>query len=173
MGLADRDYIRDVEPRRGAYGRGGWTDLRVWSVNTWLIAICVGVFALDWFVLPMRDVPTGVVVLPQKGIPESMYTIGPPELHVIPIQEQMPNGVEIVRQALCRPLVERSTGRFIGWAEVYHMHFFESFLHFSTNLGFLKFEWWRFVGFQFLHATWSHLLFNMLALFFFGPMVEQ
>jgi membrane associated rhomboid family serine protease len=32
---------------------------------------------------------------------------------------------------------------------------------------------WRFITFQFLHATPSHLFFNMLALYFFGPMVES
>ena len=31
---------------------------------------------------------------------------------------------------------------------------------------------WRFVTFQFLHAGPQHLVFNMLALFFFGPIVE-
>ena len=31
---------------------------------------------------------------------------------------------------------------------------------------------WRFVTFQFLHANYVHLLFNMLALFFFGPLME-
>jgi membrane associated rhomboid family serine protease len=32
---------------------------------------------------------------------------------------------------------------------------------------------WRLIGFQFLHANSMHLLFNMVALFFFGPMVER
>ncbi len=32
---------------------------------------------------------------------------------------------------------------------------------------------WRFITFQFLHASPSHLFFNMLSLYFFGPMVEQ
>ena len=33
-------------------------------------------------------------------------------------------------------------------------------------------EFWRFVTFQFLHANWLHLFFNMLALWIFGPLVE-
>jgi membrane associated rhomboid family serine protease len=32
---------------------------------------------------------------------------------------------------------------------------------------------WRFITFQFLHASPNHLIFNMIALYFFGPMVEQ
>ncbi len=34
-------------------------------------------------------------------------------------------------------------------------------------------EVWRFVTFQFLHANFDHLLFNMIGLFFFGGMVEN
>jgi len=34
-------------------------------------------------------------------------------------------------------------------------------------------EVWRFVTFQFLHANFNHVFFNMLALFFFGGMVEN
>jgi membrane associated rhomboid family serine protease len=32
---------------------------------------------------------------------------------------------------------------------------------------------WRFVTFQFLHAGIQHLFWNMLALYFFGPMIED
>lgn len=32
---------------------------------------------------------------------------------------------------------------------------------------------WRFLTYQFVHADFLHLLFNMLALFFFGPMIES
>src|SRR5690606_11878394 len=73
------------------------------------------------------------------------------------------------------PIVERSTGQQIGWGEVYVMRFLESYLHFSTQRAFFwpYIEFWRFIGFQFLHANFSHLLFNMIALYFFGPMVEQ
>lgn len=34
-------------------------------------------------------------------------------------------------------------------------------------------QWYRFFTCGFIHADWSHLIFNMLSLFFFGPMVEQ
>ena len=32
---------------------------------------------------------------------------------------------------------------------------------------------WQLLTFQFLHASWMHLIFNMLTLFFFGRMVEM
>jgi len=34
-------------------------------------------------------------------------------------------------------------------------------------------EWWRMITSGFLHANWSHLIFNMIALYFFGDLVEQ
>lgn len=34
------------------------------------------------------------------------------------------------------------------------------------------FQVWRFITFQFLHAGPTHLIFNMIGLYFFGPMVE-
>jgi len=45
--------------------------------------------------------------------------------------------------------------------------------HFSqlTAIGWLQL--WRFITFQFLHADLNHIVFNMLALYFFGPLVEQ
>lgn len=45
--------------------------------------------------------------------------------------------------------------------------------HFSTWEVFRNYEIWRFVTFQFLHANIWHILFNMIALYVFGPMVEQ
>jgi membrane associated rhomboid family serine protease len=41
----------------------------------------------------------------------------------------------------------------------------------ATAIGGLQI--WRFVTFQFLHLNVGHIFFNMLALYFFGPMVEQ
>ena len=31
---------------------------------------------------------------------------------------------------------------------------------------------WRFITFQFLHASVQHILFNMISLYFFGPLIE-
>ncbi|MEM6912174.1 MAG: rhomboid family intramembrane serine protease [Verrucomicrobiota bacterium] len=44
---------------------------------------------------------------------------------------------------------------------------------FNTGLAINGLQLWRFLTYQFLHAGFFHLLFNMLALFFFGPLLEQ
>lgn len=36
-----------------------------------------------------------------------------------------------------------------------------------------KNEYWRFVTSAFLHNDWMHLIFNMISLFFFAPLVES
>jgi membrane associated rhomboid family serine protease len=40
----------------------------------------------------------------------------------------------------------------------------------ATAIGHLQV--WRFITFQFLHAGLTHILFNMFALYFFGPLIE-
>lgn len=44
--------------------------------------------------------------------------------------------------------------------------------YFSAQTAVYHFQIWRFVTFQFLHAGIGHIFFNMLALYFFGPMIE-
>lgn len=46
-------------------------------------------------------------------------------------------------------------------------------LYMSTDHAIWGLQYWRFIGFQFLHANFQHLLFNMIGLFFFGPLVER
>lgn len=43
---------------------------------------------------------------------------------------------------------------------------------FSIEKGVLAGQAWRLITFQFLHANGTHLLFNMVALYLFGPIVE-
>ncbi len=45
--------------------------------------------------------------------------------------------------------------------------------HFSATTAVLGLQLWRFITFQFLHADAGHILFNMIGLFFFGPMIER
>lgn len=45
--------------------------------------------------------------------------------------------------------------------------------YFSAEKAFFGGQIWRFVTFQFLHAGLGHIFFNMLALYFFGRMVES
>ncbi len=49
----------------------------------------------------------------------------------------------------------------------------QSIGYFSAETAVHSMQIWRFITFQFLHAGIGHLFFNMLALYFFGPMVEQ
>ncbi len=44
--------------------------------------------------------------------------------------------------------------------------------HFSQYFAIEHLQLWRFITFQFLHGNLHHLVFNMLALYFFGPLVE-
>ena len=65
------------------------------------------------------------------------------------------------------------SGQIIAPGIVINMTPLEFFGHFSAELGVFRGQIWRFVTFQFLHAGIGHLFFNMLALFFFGPLVER
>lgn len=169
MGIYDRDYIRRrSDAPRGASPLAG---LRMWSVTTWLIVICVAVYVVDGFLPPrpvlmetrLRDDAQGAnPKLFQEGQPQA----GGPYSFWVP---------------LYAPDV---TGRRVQVGERHYlvMRFIESFMHFSTARaiiyfvpggGIEGFEFWRFIGFQFLHANLMHLFFNMFALWIFGPMVEQ
>lgn len=101
MAIYDRDYI---------FGRSPARRPALWSVNTWLIAANVLVFAI-------------MIFTTRPGSPSPLTAYG----------------------------------------------------HFSTfrvtREGGLEF--WRFLTFQFLHASLPHLFFNMLGLYMFGKMVEQ
>ncbi|MEX0776506.1 MAG: rhomboid family intramembrane serine protease [Phycisphaeraceae bacterium] len=44
---------------------------------------------------------------------------------------------------------------------------------FSRTTALHEFQLWRFITYQFLHADPGHLLFNMIGLYFFGPIMEQ
>lgn len=44
---------------------------------------------------------------------------------------------------------------------------------FSFDTAIAQGQVWRFLSFQFLHANFFHLLFNMIAIYFFGPMIEK
>ncbi len=49
----------------------------------------------------------------------------------------------------------------------------ERFGYFSVDRAVFHGQVWRFITCQFLHASPMHLAWNMIALFFFGPMVED
>lgn len=45
--------------------------------------------------------------------------------------------------------------------------------YFSVDKAIYSGQVWRFVTYQFIHAGFLHVLFNMLVLFFFGPLIER
>lgn len=45
--------------------------------------------------------------------------------------------------------------------------------HFSVGRGVLRLQLWRWVTYQFLHHNALHLVFNMMGLYFFGPVMER
>ena len=51
--------------------------------------------------------------------------------------------------------------------------FLSKWMYMSTDHAIWGIQYWRLIGFQFLHANMQHLLFNMIGLYFFGPLVEQ
>ena len=52
-------------------------------------------------------------------------------------------------------------------------HPIEQWGYFSVDTAVLHGQAWRFLTFQFLHASLEHVAFNMIGLFFFGPLIEQ
>lgn len=59
------------------------------------------------------------------------------------------------------------------WLEAFMRGPLERWGFFSELLAIRHLQLWRFITFQFLHASGSHLFWNMLGLFFFGPIVES
>ena len=45
--------------------------------------------------------------------------------------------------------------------------------YFSATKAIYQLQLWRFITFQFLHANTEHIVFNMISLYFFGPIVEN
>ncbi|MEC9232980.1 MAG: hypothetical protein VX403_03630, partial [Planctomycetota bacterium] len=80
MGINDRDYARYQDQggrARGLGGRPGGFSLQGWSVNAWLIAICVGVFMVDQFLprvmTPIQPVP--VYQMGNSGAPNQLISL--------------------------------------------------------------------------------------------------
>jgi membrane associated rhomboid family serine protease len=153
MGIEDRHYVRRETQRPGGFGRGPGpiSGMRMWSANTWLIVICVAVFVVDGFMKPV-PVAMGIewLVDNPRAIDDSVVKRGP--------VQRAADGTglrPLIMQGAAGPVV-------VGREFVQYMFPIESALHFSTQRGFLEVQFWRLVGFQFLHSHGglSHILFS-------------
>ena len=151
-----------------------------WSATTWLIILCVVVFVIDGF-LPRQWVVVGTSW--EMGIPDEVQRKvleGTIATQLSPIEGDPARtgvdeqGVFALRTNSPPELVARNT--------VQSMPFLQKWLYFSTStalyssipgVGTSALQVWRAVGFQFCHADLNHLIFNMIGLFFFGPIVER
>ena len=154
----------------------GFSSPRDWSVNTWLIVICIAVFVLN-SLMPPSLIMTGEVEYfseDARQIPKSELAIGVKSdgkrrpfwsTAELPVLWESPDGIipvgtqEVVVQ-----------GFLLKWG---YFSTAKALVSYSPTWGLTGFEFWRFITFQFLHANLTHLLFNMIGLFFFGSIVEQ
>ncbi len=191
MGIHDRPYMREeggFGPRRGLGGRGGGGlgRLTMLSVNTWIIVLCIAIFVIDGM-MPSKYVASGRAMVPD-GQPIDWSQVEPDFDSAVEFRPGPTGGrppVEGARPFMWYvPMLDISTGTHVATGEYYQMQPIEAMLHFSTARGLgiseqgisiYNMEFWRLIGFQFLHSHLhiGHLLFNMIGLFFFGPLVER
>ena len=166
MGIHDRAYYRSDERTPPRYQRTAG-----WSATTWIIVLCVGIFALDrflgWSVEPVQSTPApGVSAAQLRGLDRGAIVLTAPRAVArgVAVGEATVEGrtVAEVEYRIDPPL--RRWGYFSTARALYSS---------DPVLGTSGFEVWRFVTYQFLHANLDHILFNMLTLFFFGGMVEN
>lgn len=180
MGLADRDYLR-TDRSAGGRGRAGGSlmhRLPAWSVTTWIIVINVAVFVLDRTFLPPTFAPTGITIVENEElakryaeIPKDRLVEGEPvrvgRNRFQTTQFVIADGgqpVPVVSTLQDRvPLLQR-------WLQFTTA---QAIMYPSKTRGLEGFEFWRLLGYMFLHADATHLFFNMLGLYFFGAVVEH
>ncbi len=167
MGIAERDYSRGRPPGGGVGSR-----LRLLSVTAWLLIINITVFVIGGF-MTNSGVPVSVAheVISGKSLEgalaEDQYlTTGGQPVSADAIRTG--TGAMVMRR-----LVDPKTGEPVGREIFQIMAPLTAYGHFSTTKGFLRLEVWRLVTFQFLHASMTHIFFNMLGLWIFGGIVEQ
>lgn len=93
-----------------------------------------------------------------------------------------PTGLGVSGWSFTVWLIVVNIGVFVLDKMVFRTGIIERLGHFSTAKAFFfqtptgqiifGLEFWRFITFQFLHANFLHIFFNMLALWIFGPLVE-
>jgi membrane associated rhomboid family serine protease len=174
MGIYDREYVRV-----GPHSRSGLGSLRFVSVNSWIIIINVAVYVLGGF-LAQQAVPVAVrqvvhtPVAPERIVEERTFrTLSGQALDT----QGVPAGYGATRLLFDRDSVRQVGNTIIGQpigSKLYRwMNPLEAWGHMSTYFVIRELQVWRVITFQFLHAGFTHILFNMFGLWVFGGMVEQ
>lgn len=165
MGLYDRDYGRDS-------GNPTWVNPRGWSINMWIIAVNIAVFALNFVLVPtLVPVYQGTAAVKQ-AVTQPLVNVGPYFTDTGLSQPANPANMA-VGNSVYQAVVIKDKNELAGFAKSTLMRPIEAYGHFSTFQGFQRLEVWRLVTFQFLHGGVMHIFFNMLGLWVFGPMVEN
>jgi membrane associated rhomboid family serine protease len=146
MGIQDRHYYREG-PGPSSSGGLGVGSMSMWSITTWLIVINVAVFVLDGLLFRSGLVYVFAAVMTEGGIRDA----------VLPLADY--RALEAAGRA--RALSPFPMGPLEAWG----------YFSFTTAVGGLQV--WRWITFQFLHASLGHIFGNMLGLYFFGSMIEQ
>ena len=123
--------------------RGGFGTFALFSVTTWLVIINFGVFIADAIVLRSSEPADYAAAYDEDG--GAAYPDGP-----------APAPAPRDRRALYE----------MGMGPLQRLGYF------SIDRAIRHVQLWRVITFQFLHATPMHLVYNMLALLLFGPIVE-
>lgn len=195
MGIHDRPYYRQPPgqsrgmPSFGGRGPGGIPHPRTWSITLWLIVINTAIFLLGSF--PPLNAPATLEVARiqrtdvdpsrlQNAIELRTVELPPapaaPGVVRYPLVEQVQSPAGIPQDFL---LFDRDTNTLyevLGEHRVYRnpsLGILGGYGHFSTRQGFTRLEVWRLVTFQFLHADFMHIAFNMFGLWIFGGIVER
>ncbi len=196
MGLDDRDYSREKNPAQGGFNaqvnrsRGGASrsgffgalggGRRTWSACVILIVVCCAVFVVDQL-LPKTLVQSGAWE-PMPGREQDFADLRANSVPVTLVStEPLPNGVSTV---FLLPGQNTPPGMVdpLAKAEFLRVSPLRAYLQFTTAqavwafspTGVVQgFEFWRFIGYGFLHVSLIHLALNMLGLWFFGPIVEN
>jgi membrane associated rhomboid family serine protease len=165
MGIYDRDYARAGQTG----GRSGGLlphGVRSLTFVHWVIILNVAVFVIDALVMARG------VVMPVHMGDRFIDGLDPTQIQV-EVQRPPPRPASGSPALFSVPIRDVASKQMVGERRYQWMPPLQAVGHFSTAKAFFGLEVWRFVTFQFLHADSTHLLFNMMGLFFFGPLVEQ
>lgn len=165
MGLENRDYVRGNGGGDYIGGRGGspvYSGHRGYSATAWLIGITVAVFVLQLLITHNKTTVTDSDVARQRARYEKLVESLPPSQRVPPEELDANLRSELEKGLRANPVRVSVVEEWCALTPV------------ESTQGF---QVWRFVTYAFLHSRGgnfpTHLVFNMLALFFFGPAIEM